>query len=177
MVVDVVQNPQKSNVYEYDKKHVRRDSKMCCCCCCHFCCGDPTTDERIHALVLHDASQIAYCRYWDRAPLPPITSTCLIISPRVSTQSTTNTAGIIRVPPVATPGQLVPTVPTDHQYYSGCLLSGALPAPFENQATSIILIVVNTERRPADMQWKKSKPITTISTYIRVMKAERPQLA
>ena len=63
MVVDVVQNPQKSNVYEYDKKHVRRDSKMCCCCCCHFCCGDPTTDERIHALVLHDASQIAYCRY------------------------------------------------------------------------------------------------------------------
>ena len=23
MVVDVVQNPQKSNVYEYEKKHVR----------------------------------------------------------------------------------------------------------------------------------------------------------
>ena len=28
MVVDVVQNPQKSNVYEYEKKkHVRRDSR------------------------------------------------------------------------------------------------------------------------------------------------------
>ena len=27
-------------------------------------CGAPTTDERIHAPVLHDASQIAYyCRY------------------------------------------------------------------------------------------------------------------
>ena len=64
MVVDVVvQNPQKSNVYEYEEKHVRRDSKMCCCCCCRFCCGAPTTDERIHASVLHDASQIAYCRY------------------------------------------------------------------------------------------------------------------
>ena len=56
------------------KKHVRRDSKMCCCCC-RFCCGAPTTDERIHAPpVLHDASQIAYCRYWGRASLPPITS-------------------------------------------------------------------------------------------------------
>jgi len=74
MVVDVVvQNPQKSNEYEYEKKHVRRDSKMCCCCCCRFCCGAPTTDERIHAPVLHDASQIAYCRYWGRASLPPIT--------------------------------------------------------------------------------------------------------
>ena len=62
MVVDVVQNPQKSNEYEYEKKHVRRDSKMCCCCC-RFCCGAPMTDERIHAPVLHDASQIAYCRY------------------------------------------------------------------------------------------------------------------
>ena len=60
MVVDVVvQNPQKSNVYEYEKKHVRRDSKMCCCCCCcRFCCGAPMTDERIHAPVLHDAWQI-----------------------------------------------------------------------------------------------------------------------
>ena len=38
-------------------------------------CGAPTTDERIHAPpVLHDASQIAYCRYWGRASLPPITS-------------------------------------------------------------------------------------------------------
>ena len=74
MVVDVVvQNPQKSNVYEYEKKHVRRDSKMCCCCC-RFCCGAPTTDERIHAPVLHDASQILYCRYCGRASLPPITS-------------------------------------------------------------------------------------------------------
>ena len=76
MVVDVVvQNPQKSNEYEYEKKHVRRDSRMCCCCCCcRFCCGAPTTDERIHAPVLHDASQIAYCTYWGRASLPPITS-------------------------------------------------------------------------------------------------------
>ena len=58
------------------KKHVRRDSKMCCCCC-RSCCGAPTTDERIHAPVLHDASQIAYCRYWGRASLPPITSNIL----------------------------------------------------------------------------------------------------
>ena len=43
------------------KKHVR-DSKMCCCCGCGFCCGDPTTDERIHAPVLHDASETAYWR-------------------------------------------------------------------------------------------------------------------
>ena len=62
MVVDVVQNPKKSNEYEYEKKPVRRDSKMCCCCC-HFCCGAPTTDERIHASVIHDASKIAYCSY------------------------------------------------------------------------------------------------------------------
>ena len=27
-------------------------------CCCRFCCGAPTTDERTHAPVLHDASQI-----------------------------------------------------------------------------------------------------------------------
>ena len=59
------------------KKHVCRDSKMCCCCCCccRFCCGAPTTDERIHAPVLHGALQVAYCRYWGRASLPPITST------------------------------------------------------------------------------------------------------
>ena len=64
MVVDVVvQNPQKSNEYEYGKKHVRRDSNMCCCYRCRrFCFGAPTTDERIHAPVRHDASQIAYCR-------------------------------------------------------------------------------------------------------------------
>ena len=37
-------------------------------------CGAPTTDERIHAPVLHDASQIDYCRYGGRASLPPITS-------------------------------------------------------------------------------------------------------
>ena len=76
MVDVVVQNPQKSNEYEYDKKIcVRRHSKMCCCCCCcRFCCGAPTTDERIHAPVLHEASQIVYCRYWGRASLPPITS-------------------------------------------------------------------------------------------------------
>ena len=78
MVVDVVvRNPQKSNEYEYEKKHVRRDSKMCCCCCCRFCCGASTTNERIHAPVLHDASQVAYCRYWGRASLPPITSTII----------------------------------------------------------------------------------------------------
>ena len=109
MVVDVVvQNPQRSIVYEYERKRVRRDSKICCCCCCccccrcRFCCGAPTTDERlhapvlhrkntrtrtpsqeythpysierVHAPVLHDASQIVYCRYWVRASLPPITS-------------------------------------------------------------------------------------------------------
>ena len=39
-----------------------------------LCCGAPTTDERVHAPVLYDASQIAYCRYRGRAPLPPITS-------------------------------------------------------------------------------------------------------
>ena len=27
-------------------------------CCCRFCRGAPTTDESIHAPVLHDASQI-----------------------------------------------------------------------------------------------------------------------
>ena len=58
---------------DYEKKLVSRDSKMCCCCC-HFCCGAPATDERIHAPVLHDASQIHYCMYWGRASLPPITS-------------------------------------------------------------------------------------------------------
>ena len=69
MVVDVVvQNPQKSNVYEYEKKHVRRDSKMCCCCCRRFCCGAPKTDERIHAPVLHDASQIDYTAGIEVAP-------------------------------------------------------------------------------------------------------------
>ena len=72
MVVDVVvQNPPKSNMYEYEKKRVRRDSKMCCCCCYRICCGAPTTDKRIHAPVLHrkkhapvlhEASQIVYCR-------------------------------------------------------------------------------------------------------------------
>ena len=49
--------------YDYEKKHVSRHSNICCCCCCRFCCGAPTTDERIHAPVLHDASQIDYCRY------------------------------------------------------------------------------------------------------------------
>ena len=68
--------PEKFRVrprYDYEKKHVSRDSKMCCCCC-RFCCGAPKTDERIHAPVLHDASQIDYCRYWGRASLPPITT-------------------------------------------------------------------------------------------------------
>ena len=45
-----------------------------CCCCCRLCCGAPTTDERKHVPVLHDESQIAYCRYWGRASLPPINS-------------------------------------------------------------------------------------------------------
>ena len=67
MVMDVVvQNSQKSSRYDQGttmrKKHVSRDSKICCCCC-RFCCGAPTTDERIHAPVLHDASQIDYCRH------------------------------------------------------------------------------------------------------------------
>ena len=48
--------------YDYNKKHVSRDSKMCCCCC-RLCCGAPTTNERMHAPVLHDASQIHCCRY------------------------------------------------------------------------------------------------------------------
>ena len=53
---------QKSRIrprYDYETKHVSLDSKMCCCCC-RFCCGAPTTGERIHAPVLHDASQIDY---------------------------------------------------------------------------------------------------------------------
>ena len=54
------------------QKHVSRDSM--CCCYCRLCCGAPTTDERIHAPVLHDASQIDYCRYWGRGSLPPTTS-------------------------------------------------------------------------------------------------------
>ena len=57
MVMDLVQNPQKSSGYDQGttmrKKRVSRDVKMCCCCCC-FCCGAPTTDERIHAPALHD---------------------------------------------------------------------------------------------------------------------------
>ena len=74
---DVVQNRQKRSGYDQGttmrkKKHVSRDSKMCCCC--HFCCGAPTTDERIHAPVLYDASLIDCCRHWGRASLRPITS-------------------------------------------------------------------------------------------------------
>ena len=34
-----------------------------CVAAAAVCCGAPTTDERIHAPVLHDASQIAYHRY------------------------------------------------------------------------------------------------------------------
>ena len=80
MVMDVVvQNPPKSSGYDQGttmtKKHVSRDFKLCCCC--RFCCCAPTTDERIHAPVLHDASQIDYFRYWGRASLPPITSRSL----------------------------------------------------------------------------------------------------
>ena len=76
--------PSKSNEYEYEKEHLlRRDSKMCCCCC-RFCCGAPTTDERIHAPVLHDASQITYCRYWGRASLPPNTSMGIVGLTRLS---------------------------------------------------------------------------------------------
>ena len=68
--------PEKFRVrprYDYEKKHKSRDSKMRCCCC-RFCCGAPTADERKHAPVLHDTSQIDYCRYRGRASLPPITS-------------------------------------------------------------------------------------------------------
>ena len=67
-MVDVVVH-KKSNEYEYEKKHARRDSKMCCCCCCcRFCCGAPTTDERINAPVLHDASQILHTAGIEVAP-------------------------------------------------------------------------------------------------------------
>ena len=59
------------------EKHVSRDFKMCCCCC-RFWCGAPSTDERINAPVLHDASQIDYCRYWGRTSLPPITSNHIV---------------------------------------------------------------------------------------------------
>ena len=68
--------PRKVTNTNMRKKHVRRHSMMCCCCC-RFFCGAPTTDERMHAPVLYDASQIAYCSYWGRASLPPITSTLL----------------------------------------------------------------------------------------------------
>ena len=40
-------------------------------CCCRFCCGAPTTDERIHAPVLHDVSQIG---------LLQVLKPCLIIT-------------------------------------------------------------------------------------------------
>ena len=73
--------------HDYEKKHVSRHSKMCCCCR-RFCCGAPTTDERIHASVLHDASQIDYCRYRGRASLPPITSIGGRLGPDPSTSST-----------------------------------------------------------------------------------------
>ena len=67
MVMDlVVQNPQERSGYDQGstmrKKHLSRDCKMCCCCC-RSCCVAPTTDERIHPPVLHDASQIDNCRY------------------------------------------------------------------------------------------------------------------
>ena len=39
----------------------------------------PYSIERTHAPVLHDASQLAYCRYWSSASLPPITSTRYIV--------------------------------------------------------------------------------------------------
>ena len=73
MVVDVVVRiPQKSNVYEYEKNMyvvtprcdaaaavvsavmLRRMRKEY---------THPYSIERVHAPVLHDASQIAYCRY------------------------------------------------------------------------------------------------------------------
>ena len=71
-------DPTLLSWWPFDGKALRlgqlsRDSKMCYCCC-RFCCGAPTTDETIHAPVPHDASQIAYCRYWGRASLPPIAS-------------------------------------------------------------------------------------------------------
>ena len=58
VVDDVVQNPQKSNEYEYEKKNMYVVTPRCAAVC-----GAPTTDERTHAPVLHDASQIAYCTY------------------------------------------------------------------------------------------------------------------
>ena len=65
MVVDVVvQNPQKSNEYEYEKNmYVVTPRCAATAAAAVVCCGAPTTDERIHAPVLHDASQIPYCRY------------------------------------------------------------------------------------------------------------------
>ena len=42
--------------YDYEKNMWVVTPKMCCCCCRRFCGGAPTTDERIHASVLHDAS-------------------------------------------------------------------------------------------------------------------------
>ena len=40
------------------------------------------SDERIRAPVLHDASQIDYCRYLGSASLPPITSIAYMVNQR-----------------------------------------------------------------------------------------------
>ena len=41
--------------YDYEKKHVSRDSKMCCCCCrfCFGCSDDRRKNTRTGALMIH----------------------------------------------------------------------------------------------------------------------------
>ena len=64
MVVDVVQNPQKVTSTNMRKNISHVVTPRCAAAAVvSAVCGAPTTDERIHAPVLHDASQIAYCRY------------------------------------------------------------------------------------------------------------------
>ena len=64
MVVDVVQNPQKVTSTNMRKNISYVVTPRCAAAAVvSAVCGAPTTDERIHAPVLHDASQIAYCRY------------------------------------------------------------------------------------------------------------------
>ena len=44
--------------YDYEKKHVSRDSKMCCCCC-RFCCGAPTKEYTYPYSMMHRRSTTA----------------------------------------------------------------------------------------------------------------------
>ena len=64
MVDVVVQNPQKVTSTNMRKNISYVVTPRCAAAAVvSAVCGAPTTDERIHAPVLHDASQIAYCRY------------------------------------------------------------------------------------------------------------------